>query len=364
MDHSRYIEYLLNKRTRRRSRDFDSIHKVYASKYKDWISEYLKQNQIDEVPLFIVCNTLYKLPDTFKIGNNSFFIGDFYLFIYFYDWNYILSNENFREHMVNLCVKQYIESCYLNDEINEAYWLCNSSDGLEDYKIAGTYSNEEVKSYLADRTDIQEEFAMIHEAGHYLCRFIDKEIAFRWIKELYEELHNKTAFAEYFEYIKDTDEDLMGLFEECYCDSQAALYVIGHLNQKGNIEKGECYMLIFKTLFYIYSLQYISIVSQKEIEVTGGYFDRQLWVLVYRMANIYNTLYAQVIDEGTLYEIEILSNTYEKFNDLLQVTMEEIRQIMLYIKKTMIDNKDSLDEANKISNAEKIKFIKEYLKLL
>ncbi len=130
MNDSRYIEYILDRRIMRKSKNPDSIHKAYSSKYLNWITEYLNNNQIDEVPMFIICNTLYKLPDTFRIRSNSFFVGDFYLFSYFYNWNYILSDEKYQEFAVNLCIKQYIESCYLNDEIDEAYWLCLTSGGL------------------------------------------------------------------------------------------------------------------------------------------------------------------------------------------------------------------------------------------
>lgn len=360
MNDSRYIEYLLDRRIMRKSKNPDSIHKAYSSKYLNWITEYLNNNQIDEVPMFIICNTLYKLPDTFRIRSNSFFVGDFYLFSYFYNWNYILSDEKYQEFAVNLCIKQYIESCYLNDEVDEAYWLCLTSEGLENYKREGTYFDEEVMEYVADRTDIQEEFAMIHEAGHYLLRFIDKGTAFEPIKEIYD----KIAADKHFKYEKGAGRDLNDLFEECYCDSQAVLYVMEHHKFKEDMEKDECYMLLFKTLLYIYALQYIDIVSQKGIEITGAYFDYQLWELVYRMANMYNTLYARLVNEGTEREVELLRDTYEKFADMLQEQMEEIRQIILYVKETIIENEKEFHEAVKVSYEEKVQFIREYLKLL
>ena len=214
--------------------------------------------------------------------------------------------------------------------------------------------------YVSERTDIQEEFAMIHEAGHYLLRFIDKETAFEPIKEIYD----KIAADKYFKYEKSTGRDLNDLFEECYCDSRAVLYVMEHHKLKEDIGKDECYMLLFKTLLYIYALQYIDIVSQKGIEITGAYFDYQLWELVYRMANIYHTLYAQLINEGTEREAELLRDTYEKFADILQEKMEEIRQIILYVKETIIEYENEFHEAVKVSYEEKVQFIREYLKLL
>ena len=289
MDDNRYIEYLLEKRIMKRSKNPKSIHKAYSAKYINWITEYLNENQIYEVPMFIICNTLYKLPDTFRIRNNSFFVGDFYLFNYFYDWNYILSDERNHEFLVNLCIKQYIESCYLNEEIDVAYWLCLTSDGLEDYKKEGMYYDDRVMEFLAVRTDIQEEFAMIHEAGHYLLRHIDKEAALEPIREMHDKI--QTPLSDQFGY-GDSREDLTCLYEECYCDTQAVLYIMSHRDFKGNIGTEECFMLLFKTLLYVYAMRYIDIVCQRSIKITGDYFDYQLWELVYRMGNIYNTLYA------------------------------------------------------------------------
>ena len=72
-----YIEYLMEQRIMRRTNIMDELHKIYAGKYERWIRQYLISKQILEAPLFIFCNTLYKLPDTFRIRNNSFFIGDY-----------------------------------------------------------------------------------------------------------------------------------------------------------------------------------------------------------------------------------------------------------------------------------------------
>ena len=100
-----YIEYLMEQRIMRRTNIMDELHKIYAGKYERWIRQYLISKQILEAPLFIFCNTLYKLPDTFRIRNNSFFIGDYQLYKYLYDWNY----EEHQDILVELCLKQYIE---------------------------------------------------------------------------------------------------------------------------------------------------------------------------------------------------------------------------------------------------------------
>ena len=361
MDDNKYIEYLLEKRIMKRSKNPKSIHKAYSAKYINWITEYLNDNQIYEVPMFIICNTLYKLPDTFRIRNNSFFVGDFYLFSYFYDWNYILSDERNHEFLVNLCIKQYIESCYLNDEIDVAYWLCLTSDGLEDYKKEGKYFDDRAMEFLAVRTDIQEEFAMIHEAGHYLLRHIDREAALEPIREMHDKI--QIPLSDQFGY-GDSREDLTGLYEECYCDTQAILYIMNHHGFKGNIGTEECFMLLFKTLLYVYAMRYIDIVCQRSIRITGDYFDYQLWELVYRMGNIYNTLYAGLSEEGAKDVVGILNTTYEKFLDVLQEKMKEVRQIVIYIKESILENKDAFYEETKVESEDKEQFIREYLNVL
>lgn len=358
MDDSRYIGYLLEKRIMKRLKDPESVKEVYFAKYRNWITEYLNENQIYEVPLFIICNTLYKLPDTFRIRNNSFFVGDFNLFSYFYDWNYILSDEKYHEFLINLCIKQYIESCYLNDEIDVAYWLCLTCDGLENYKKEGIYFDERTMKFLADRTDVQEEFAMIHEAGHYLLRHIDKEAALEQIREMHEKI--QSPLSDQFGY-GHGKEDFSDLFEECYCDEQAVLFIMGHRSLKEDIGTEECYMLFFKTLLYVYAMRYIDIVCQRSIRVTGDYFDYQLWGLVYRMGNIYNTLYVRLAEESAL---DILKITYEKFLDVLQEKMKEVRQIVIYIKESILENKDAFYEIIKSESADKEQLIREYLNLL
>lgn len=134
-------------------------------------------------------------------------------------------------------------------------------------------------------------------------------------------------------------------------------------NQKG-IGAEECYMLLFKTLLYTYALRYIDIVCQKSIEMTGDYFDYQLWELVYRIGNIYNTLYTRLINEGAGCEIENLRTTYEKFLYVLQTKMEEVRQVTLYIKESIIENEDKFHEAVRASSTDKEQFIREYLNVL
>lgn len=358
-----YIEYLLDKRIMRRTKNPELLHNIYASKYAKWIKEYLNNNQIEDVPFFLACNTLYKLPDTFRIRNNSFFVGDYYLFDYFYDWNYVLSNCNYHEFVVNLCIKQYIESCFLNDKIDDAYLLCLTSDGLEDFKTE-SYYNQEVMAYFVNRTDIQEKFTMLHEAGHYLSRFVNKEVEIQQIKEIHDELI-KVIKIDYFMGKKERDLDLeRKLFEECYCDSQAVLYIVDHFDFDETIFKSEYYTLLLNTLFYIYILMYIDTICLTDDIDTEAYFDYQLWELTYRIGNIYNVLYAKLLEQGSITEIQLLKKVYTEFIHTFSIRMKEIREIVFYIKETLEENKSVIKDAFKVSDADRIQFIKDYLKLL
>lgn len=363
MNDNTYIEYLFNKRVRRKTDNPQKVHNIYSNKYDNWIKEFLNQNQINEVPLFITCNTLYKLPDTFRINKNSFFVGDSYLFEYFYDWNYVLSDERYQEFIVNLCVKQYIESCYLNNRIDEACWLCLTSNGIEDYKNE-RYFDKNTITYFVERTHIQEEFTMIHEAGHYLYRFIDKDTETKCIREIHSRLTSVIQM-EQFQSEKAKNDDLEEkLFEECYCDAQAVKYILKCFDSDGNINIDEQYEVFFRTLFYIYVLQYIDAMCEEEIENADNLFDYQLWELTYRMANIYNTLYADLLEWGTEIEIKELDNTYTKFVDLLKSKMKEVRQVIYYVKDLICENKNSICVIEELNDADKEQIIKEYLKLL
>lgn len=363
MDDSKFIEYLLEKRVMRKTENMDNLHNIYASKYAKWIREYLNKKQIDKVPIFLACNTLYKLPDTFKIRENSFFVGDYGLFNYLYDWNYVLSNDNFHQFIVNLCIKQSIESYYLNDEIEITYWLCLHSDGLEEYKTE-EYYNREIMTLFVDRTDIQEKFTMLHEAGHYLFRFINREKAIEQIKEIHEEFIKINKMKLPIEN-KGNNYDLdQKLYEECYCDLQAAQYIVQQFNEEESNAKGECYMLLFNTLFYVYILGYINTISLKNGTDCESYFDYQLWELTYRIGNMYIAFYAKLLEQENEQEMELLNKVYTEFVHMFSGRMKEVREIMSYIKAMINENRHDIENNFDVNDVSKINFIKEYLNLL
>ena len=359
MEDGQFIEYLLDKRVMRKTNNKEILQNVYASKYKKWIVKYLEKNQIDNVPILLACNTLYKLPDTFKIRKNSFFIGDFALFDYLYDWNYVLSSETYHEFVPNLCLKQCIESYYINGEMDIAYWMCLHFEGLEEYKT-GEYYNKEIMTYFVDRTDIQEKFTMIHEAGHYLFRFIDREDEIKEIKEIYEAFSKINETNQFIKNNYDAEKDL---YEECYCDSKAAVYVVQNRDEDA-VAKADYYKLLFDTLFYVYILEYINALCVKNDAGRVHYFDYQLWKLSYRIGNVYSALYAELLNQGNEQEIEILKTAYAEFMDTFPEIVKEIREIVFNIKDFLQENRIGIKEIASVNDESKINFIKEYLALL
>lgn len=108
-----YVDNYIRRRIMRKTNNQDLLGEIYASKYAKWIIPFFKKRGVDKVPLLISCNTLYQLPDYFKINANSFFVVDYYLYSYFYDLNYSLSALRRNEFAINLHIKTYIEQAYI-----------------------------------------------------------------------------------------------------------------------------------------------------------------------------------------------------------------------------------------------------------
>ncbi len=107
-----FIDHYFRKRIMRKTINQELLGNIYALKYKKWIVPFLNKNGISEVPLLLCCNTLYQFPDYFQIGDNSFFVTDYYLYSFFYDLNYALSDLKRNEFAINLYIKTYIEQAF------------------------------------------------------------------------------------------------------------------------------------------------------------------------------------------------------------------------------------------------------------
>lgn len=351
-----YIEYLMEQRIMRRTNIMDELHKIYAGKYERWIRQYLISKQILEAPLFIFCNTLYKLPDTFRIRNNSFFIGDYQLYKYLYDWNY----EEHQDILVELCLKQYIESCYLNDKLDEAYWLCLTCDGLENYK-SGDYFEDKTIYYYGERTGIQEEFTLVHEAAHYEYRFIDKEKETKDIREIYRLVPRVRKISEKLAREKNDDGDKR-LFEECYCDAESIKFILDNYISNENIKIEDIFFLLFRTLLYIYILMYIHSMTLEKDETPRKYYDYQLWELTYRMANMYTVIYEWLL-ANMPEQVNVLKKIYSDYTETFKNKMKKVREVIEKLKDIMQQNDENMRKLSKRSENEKKQLIKEYLKL-
>lgn len=72
MNTDEYVEDFLEERIMRKTSDPEVIEDMYKKKYSDWIIDYFRGYGVDEAPLLICCNTLYKLPVTIKIQKKLF----------------------------------------------------------------------------------------------------------------------------------------------------------------------------------------------------------------------------------------------------------------------------------------------------
>lgn len=247
--------------------------------------------------------------------------------------------------------------------LNNKNAICLHSDGLEEYKTE-EYYNREIMTLFVDRTDIQEKFTMLHEAGHYLFRFINREKAIEQIKEIHEEFIKINKMKLPIEN-KGNNYDLdQKLYEECYCDLQAAQYIVQQFNEEESNAKGECYMLLFNTLFYVYILGYINTISLKNGTDCESYFDYQLWELTYRIGNMYIAFYAKLLEQENEQEMELLNKVYTEFVHMFSGRMKEVREIMSYIKAIINENRHDIENNFDVNDVSKINFIKEYLNLL
>ena len=94
-----------------------------------------------------------------------------------------------------------------------------------------------------------------------------------------------------------------------------------------------------------------------------SYFDYQLWELTYRIGNMYIAFYIPLWEQDLKNDIEILNMVYKEFSNSFDERMKEIRKIMLHITNMIKNYGNDIKELSKVSDINKINFIKEYLNL-
>ena len=356
-----FINHLFAKRKRRKVNHADDIHKVYTNKYKKWIIDYLKDNNYEQAPILIACNTIYKLPDYFRIQKDSFFLGDYALYNYFFDWNYCMGTICNEDIKILLCIKQYIESLYLKKYIDECYLLCLCTSNIEQYKDEQYYKDDTLIYY--DRlTNIQEAFVLLHEATHYLIDIgccSNELIEQANIYDKFYKIHKKNNII-----TEKSPQKNDQLFVECVCDNRAVKFLIKNNEFNKDIGERECIQQIFFAMYYLYILQFIDMTVSTNIVDKEDFFDSTLWEITYRIGNIYVTLFEMQQDNELKIDVSSLNNIYEGFIETLKNETKSIRKIIKYIDMFMKENNDLMNKIHNTEISDKLSYIKNYLALI
>lgn len=315
-----YIDYYIHKRIMRKTFNQELLDKIYASKYSKWIVSFFKKKGIEEVPLLICCNTLYQLPDYFKIRNNSFFITDYNLYSYFYDLNYSLSALKRNEFVINLHVKTYIEQAFIKRNIDICYLLCRTSSAIEYFKETKDYKNKELASFLTELTDIQEAFTLLHEASHF---FLEQDYPVI-------EGQDYQKICDYFS-MSNSGLD-SNFYNECYCDYNAISYILEKTYFENGFSRIMYFMALFSTLIYTYMLRFTMIAQNLKAVEFETYMDEELKLLVLRIGGIYFYIYNFLVLNEFTVDISPLNEAYEKSIDIFKKMGENLRTVIKLVR--------------------------------
>lgn len=344
-----FVDSYIRSRIMRKTNNQDLLGKIYASKYAKWIIPFFEKRGVDKVPLLISCNTLYQFPDYFKINENSFFVVDYYLYSYFYDLNYSLSDLRRNEFTINIHLKTYIEQAYIKKNIDICYALCKTSATIEDFKETIDYKDQELSSFLVELTDIQEEFTFLHEASHFFLA-LDHSI----IKD---KEYQKICYC----FNKVNSGLNPDFYNECYCDYSAVLFILEKTYFENELSRIMYFMALFSALIYIYMLRFTMIAQDFKNEDFDSYMDEKLKDLVLRIGGIYCYIYNFLILNGITYDIPFLNEAYEKSTHNYVKMGEDLRTI---IKTARASGESHLKSFENISKSDKNGFIKLFLNLL
>ena len=328
--------------------DSDTLHQIYASKYAKWIVPFLNKHLITDVPLLLCCNTLYQLPDFFTLGENSFFVSDFYLYSYFYDLNYSLSDKTREEYAVNLFIKTFIETLFLDDKINLCYSLTQTTLGIESYKEASDYNDLLTMKLLAEETDFQEAFTLLHEAAHFLYNKNKSEA-----NKLMGEIRS-------FRFLKPLDLNSK-IIKELYCDYKSITYILRTTYQKINWSKNEYFKTLFLTLIFSYTLQFTRKSTKIDISEFTSYMDQEMKLFWIRFGFMHSCIADYLDLSENRNDIVLLDSTYHECNNLFTEIGHNIRNVLKYTKN---EGENNLYLFKKTSSAQKKKYIQSFLNLL
>lgn len=358
-----YINYLLDNRVMRRTQNAGIYEEYFSILYNRWIVKFLNANGIQVAPLLLLCNTLSKWPDYFSFCGRSFFVIDNYLYDFLYDWNYILAFDSLREYEVNLYIKLYTESSYINRNYDICYFLCYSSPNIEQFKNEHYYENLK-KPLLEEECEVQLAFSLLHEATHFL---ISKDCGQILQSELYiqqsEILDLLVDAKSTVNQLNDLNSDQKNLLiEECSCDSLAITFILESDLTFHSLTKIQVFDSLMQSILYNYIIAYSEVCQSIDSEHIDEYFDSSLWSIVFRIGNAYNTILRYSIK----HDIEASANTLVEWYDTWQSSalriMQDIRKVSKYIKEHIDSNFDTT-HINSTSFGERLQYIKQYLLL-
>lgn len=343
-----FINHYLESRGMKKNHDPELLSNIYASKYANWIIPFLKEHGIDKAPLLLCCHTLYQLPDFFVIRNNCFYVADYYLYSYFYDFNFALSDERRSEFAVNLHIKTFIEQAYLEGKVDLCYTLCQTSPDLETYKKTDDYRNKTVTEFLVEKTDLQEAFVLLHEASHFLYKKTlgyDSQI-YRTIKTIFNHV------------VQDLDDNF---FEECFCDYNSIGFILRQTYAITEFNKREYFFTLFMTFIFTTILRFTAVAPNLEVDEYKEYMDQEMEMQWLRFGGLHIWIYQFLLSSGYENDISLLNNVYHQCIDMFKELSKDARLIFKLIKE---DEKDNLDLFKNVSRGEKIEFIQVFLNLM
>lgn len=344
-----FINYYMASRIMRKTHKPDILHQIYAAKYANWVVPFLNRHGIKNAPLLLCCNTLYQLPDFFALRKHSFFVSDYYLHSYFYDFNYAFSDSKREEFSINLLIKTFIELAYLTGNIDLSYSLAQTSPDIEAYKGTDDYKNYDTMAFLVDKTDLQESFTFLHEATHYLC------------KSESDQLTDKINCV----MSKFGDINILGLrpeiLEECYCDYNSVTFILESTYNLSKLPKSEYFEVLFLPLIYTYTLQFARAAQSITVDKYSSYINQEMELLWIRFGGMQSYILRYLQMSGAESDIVALNTAYQKCTETFKDLGYKIRTIFKYIKNEGDRNLHLFDG---VSREQKIVFIKSYLKLL
>lgn len=344
-----FIKYYIKKRIKIITHDPDELHKIYSAKYANWIVPFLNKHGIMAVPLILCCNTIHQLPDFFTLGADSFFVVDYYLYEFFFDFNYSFLEPDLEEFAINLYIKTYIEKAYLKGKINSSFFLCATSPDIEEYKKSGSYQNKERMTYLVNMSDLQEAFTFLHEAGHFLFKKIDhaqESNEYKNIIQIFSGMEIKVD---------------KNFYEECFCDYLGLTYILEKTYTQSDLSLKEYFTTFFRTLTYIYVIEYFVKCQEISPSLVAEYMDDQMLMISLRFHNLYSAIYEFLLRNNLKEDIVVLKSVYQSRIKEFSKIGNDIRNLSFYIEQQILEWSKLFCN---VSTEEKIAFIKEFLNLL